>query len=285
MPARSSGHEPEPGAADGPQNLAAQRIHAIRAHRSRPSARAGRCRRDAGPADRRSRERAGPPRPGRSGRSFSGVTCWKCGIREARHGDGRLVGDLQPELARDPCGRRPWSARPSASGRRTAWSVGRPGPGPVGRRTSSAFSPYAIASSPCAAATPASMRGEQLVLAVEAAIRAVGAVGRPVTLGGLDLDDLDTDLPGDLMGTPPLVGGQAGGDPEDGDHLVVAEHPGGEGQQHGGVDAAGEGDSESSDAGQVGRHVPGRLGQRSCWYGEICHVCHPNRRLVGVAGA
>ena len=127
--------------------------------------------------------------------------------------------------------------------------------------------------------------GEQLVLAVVTAIRAVRAIGRAVTLGGLDLDDLDPDLPGHRVGTPPLAGRQAGGDAEHGDHLVVPEHPGGEGQQDGGVDAAGEGDPESSDADQVGRHAPGRLGQRSCWYGEIGHVCHPNRPVVGVARA
>ena len=91
------------------------------------------------------------------------------------------------------------------------------------------------------------------------------------------------DVTGHRMRRGSFLGGQAGGDAEHGQHLAATEGFGGQGQQDRGVDAAGEGDPEASDPSQVGRHAPGRLGQRCNGCGEIGHICHPNRPDAGLA--
>jgi hypothetical protein len=53
-------------------------------------------------------------------------------------------------------------------------------------------------------------RGEQLVLAVEAAVGTIGDIAGALTLPGLDLDHRHADLTGHLMRRGPFLGSQAG---------------------------------------------------------------------------
>jgi hypothetical protein len=93
--------------------------------------------------------------------------------------------------------------------------------------------------------------GEQLVLAEEAAIRAVGAVFRAVALMGLDLDHGRTDEAGDFVGRGPFGAGQAGRDAENRDHPVGTEIAHRRGQQNRRVDTTGEGDPQPADTGEL----------------------------------
>ena len=76
---------------------------------------------------------------------------------------------------------------------------------------------------------------EQLVLAVEAPVGAVGAVGGGVALVSLDLDHARADLPGRLVRGLALVRRERGGDAEDRDDVVRPELLDREGEQRGGV--------------------------------------------------
>ena len=120
--------------------------------------------------------------------------------------------------------------------------------------------------------------GEQLVFAVEAAIRAVGPVGGIVRFPGLNLDDAGADDGGDLVCRETFIGPEAGRDAEDGDNLAGAECPHGQGEQDRGVDATGERDAQRGRSREQGAN---RLGGRREFAGERLiyhagHVAHPN---------
>ena len=93
--------------------------------------------------------------------------------------------------------------------------------------------------------------GEQLVLAVEAAVGSVGDVAGVLALVGLDLHNGHPDEPSHLVRAGALVRGEAGGDPEDAHDLIPAEQPCREGQQHRRIHPAGVGDAQPPDAGQL----------------------------------
>ena len=131
--------------------------------------------------------------------SFSGVTSSKCGIREARQGDAGLSAHGQAELAGDRAdvGLGQPGRRPAGDGRRARWP-----PWPRAGRAADVIGvlPVRDRVQPQVRGDAGVDGGEQLVLAVVAAIRAVRPIGRPVTLAGLDLDHRHADLPGHRMG-------------------------------------------------------------------------------------
>jgi hypothetical protein len=156
--------------------------------------------------------------------------------------------------------------------------TGRAGPGPI--RAQHVISIFAIGHGRQTIRTGHFIvyAGKQLVFAVKAAIRAIGPVGRVVPLPGLDLDDAGADDRGDLMCRHTLIRRQTGRDAEDGDNLVGAKCPHGQGEQDRGVDATGERDAQRGRPQEPRAH---RLGGRRELTGETLirqtgHIGHLN---------
>ena len=189
--------------------------------------------------------------------SFSGLTSEKCGILDARHGaaglsaQGRSSERASARTSDFANPDRPAAAAPGARwrpGRRVDRAAGR-------RRRSRRTRPRQAVGADHLGVDPV----EQLALAVEAAVHAVGAVRRVVALGGGHLDHPYPDERGHLVCLGPLPGGEAGGDAEQGENPVGTEHAGRQGQQHRGVDTAGERHPQPLDPAQL----PGQVGRRA----------------------
>jgi hypothetical protein len=115
--------------------------------------------------------------------------------------------------------------------------------------------------------------GKQLVFAVKAAIKAIGPVRRVVPFAGLNLDDAGADDRRDPMCPETFIRRQTGRDAKDGDDLIGAERPHGQGEQDRGVDATRERDPQRGRVHEPGAH---RLGGRRELAGErlIYHTGH-----------
>ena len=163
--------------------------------------------------------------------SFSGVTSVWCGMRDARQGAAGLSaqGSSQARASR----RTAALSSPASRERRQHPVVGgRAAAGPVGTRGVVEVLPVRDGVERVGAHDLVGDPGEQLVLAVEAAVGAVGPVGRVAALVGRHLDQRRPDDLGDLVGGGALVRGEARRDPEDRDDPARPEHPDGGGQQH-----------------------------------------------------
>jgi len=88
---------------------------------------------------------------------------------------------------------------------------------------------------------------EQLVLAVEAAVRSVRPVCRPLTLVRHHLHQRNADEARNLVRGATLGGGQGGRHAHDRDHAARPEERPRQGEQHGGVHATGERHTEPAD--------------------------------------
>ena len=135
----------EASASYGGQHLRAERIKRPPESDLREAARSARRRRDAELSTRRIRAAAGPTRRVRSGSAWPVSPDGGAGIRDARHGAAGLSATCRPS-ARATVRTASLVMPASASGRRTLWFVAARAPGRSGRRASSAFSPYAMAS-------------------------------------------------------------------------------------------------------------------------------------------
>ena len=230
MPARSSGHEAEPGGQHRLPQCGAHRL----AHGADEVVRREL---DAGDLAVVPHADVGEAQPAQRRLGLLDlaelVRRHRLAVRDARGQArrGRLVGVGQAERAGDPAHRR--LVHPGV-GQRAQHAVLRRGPRarPVG--TARVVGVLAVGDRPQAVRGDhlVADAGEQLVLAVEAAVGAVAAVGRVVALRGADLDDPHAQRAGDRVRARPLVGGQAGRHAEDRDDAVRPEPPGREGEQH-----------------------------------------------------
>ena len=208
-------------------------------------------------------------------RSFSGVTGSKCGIREARQGaaglsatgqverpgDAAYVGLGQPGVGQGPEHR--------VVGRRAAARAGPAGDVVGVLAVRDRVESVRPSTSPSIVVNSSSLQWKQRSgpLATYAARSpsrvSISTTGTPISRR-------------DLVRAGSFLGRQAGGDAEHGDDVVSAQHPGGQGQQHRGVDPAGEGHAEPPYAGQRRRDRRLGVGQspRGC---DSAHGNHASR--------
>src|SRR5665647_1814539 len=223
------GHEPEPGRADDPHNLVAQR--------------GGRHRGNAFDRDLQPGDVTVVPDPQVTQTEPTQLRLRSLDLRE-------LLGrDL--EVVRDPGGQtrgrglvcarqveRPGDAPygrlvHSRVGQRSQDRVhgGRPRPGTVGAPRIIGVLAIGHGGQPMGDHDLLRDPGEELVLAVEAPVDVVAAVLGPVTLVSLHLDDINTDAGSDRMRRHPLVCREARRNPEHRDHPFRTQGPRGKRQQ------------------------------------------------------
>ena len=136
------------------------------------------------------------------------MTSSKCGMREARHGAAGLSAHGRSR-ARATARTSALVSPASANGRSTRWLVAAWEPGLSGLTDVVGVLAVGDRGQPVPGDDLVGDAGEQLVLAVETAVRAVGTVGGVLALVRDHLDQGNPNHRGDGAGGPVLVAGQA----------------------------------------------------------------------------